>query len=236
MQCNLISDNMMGALYGEADAAALAQLNEHLAVCAACRAEWDELKGVRQDLAEWRLPDLGDRPWRAPQSRRWIPMLAAAATLILSIGGGIGLAKPVVQYDDAGLRISFGGSTDAWPAREASEAQFAAQQARHEQQIQMLTAALAAPGSAAPAPAPAGGGPALDDVRRLIRESEGRLEQRVAVRLADWQERNETQRRYDLARVAASLSYLEGQNGQHMARTTELVGYMLDASQKGQIR
>jgi uncharacterized protein (DUF2336 family) len=56
------------------------------------------------------------------------------------------------------------------------------------------------------------------------------------MQLADWHERSETQRRYDLARVAASLSYMEGQNGQHMARTTELVGYMLDASHNGQLR
>lgn len=229
MQCNLISDNMMGVLYGEADEAALAQVQEHLAVCAQCRAEWDDLKGVRNDLAAWRLPNLGERVWRAPQSRRWIPMLAAAATFILSIGAALGLSKPVIQHGSGGTRITFGVSTDF-----DLEARLAAREARHEEQIRTLTAALARPLDAAPTAV--GSSPALDDVKRLIRESEARLEQRVAVRLADWQERSETQRRYDLARVAASLSYLEGQNGQHMARTTELVGYVLDASQKGQIR
>jgi glycosyltransferase involved in cell wall biosynthesis len=45
-------------------------------------------------------------------------------------------------------------------------------------------------------------------------------------------ERAEAQRRYDLARVSAGLSYLDGKTGQQVARTTELMGYVLQASQK----
>jgi hypothetical protein len=35
-----------------------------------------------------------------------------------------------------------------------------------------------------------------------------------------------------MARVAASLSYLDGRHGQQLARTNELMGYVLAASQK----
>ena len=34
----------------------------------------------------------------------------------------------------------------------------------------------------------------------------------------------------DLARVAAGLSYLDGQYGQQVARTNELMSYVLDAT------
>jgi hypothetical protein len=33
-----------------------------------------------------------------------------------------------------------------------------------------------------------------------------------------------------MARVAASLSYLDGRHGQQLARTNELMGYVLEAS------
>jgi hypothetical protein len=40
----------------------------------------------------------------------------------------------------------------------------------------------------------------------------------------------EAQRRVDLARVAAGLSYLDGRHGQQLARTNELMGYVLEAA------
>jgi hypothetical protein len=49
--------------------------------------------------------------------------------------------------------------------------------------------------------------------------------------VAGWEERAEAQRRVDMARVAASLSYLDGRHGQQLARTNELMGYVLAASQ-----
>ena len=39
-------------------------------------------------------------------------------------------------------------------------------------------------------------------------------------------------RRADMAQVAASLSYLDGRHGQRLARTNELLGYFLQASDK----
>ena len=39
-------------------------------------------------------------------------------------------------------------------------------------------------------------------------------------------------RRVDMAQVAASLSYLDGRHGEQLARTNELMGYVLQASQK----
>lgn len=227
MQCKLFSDSMMDCLYGELDDAGQARFQEHLGLCAECRAEWEDLRGVRRDLGAWRLPELGARPFRFARPRRWLPV-AAAATVILSIGASLAVSKPTIRHDGGGTQISFGSSTDIYVER--LEHQLQAQEQRHQQELASLKAAVLA---RAAVPAAGDSSAGLEDVKRLIRDSELRLEQRFAVRLADWREQGEAQRRYDLARVAASLAYLQGENGQHMARTTELVGYMLDASQKG---
>ena len=69
-------------------------------------------------------------------------------------------------------------------------------------------------------------------MEEMVRQSEARQEAKVTARLAAMSENAETQRRYDLARVSAGLSYLEGKSGQDVVRTTELMGYVLQASQK----
>jgi hypothetical protein len=69
-------------------------------------------------------------------------------------------------------------------------------------------------------------------VEERLRASETRQFERLDLRLASWNEKAEAQRRLDLARVAAGLSYLDGRHGQQLARTNELMGYVLEASQK----
>ncbi len=70
----------------------------------------------------------------------------------------------------------------------------------------------------------------LAHVAEMIKESEARQGARLETTLARFDRKEEAQRRYDLARIAAGLSYLDGKNGQHVARTTELMGYVLDAA------
>ena len=73
--------------------------------------------------------------------------------------------------------------------------------------------------------------PVLQSVRELIRDSEARQADTLEARLAGFEERADARRRYDMARISAGLSYLDGKAGQQAARTTELVSYMLQASQ-----
>jgi hypothetical protein len=69
-------------------------------------------------------------------------------------------------------------------------------------------------------------------IEERLRAAEKAQGDRLDLRLADGEERTEAQRRVDMARVAASLSYLDGRHGQQLARTNELMGYLLEASQK----
>jgi hypothetical protein len=72
----------------------------------------------------------------------------------------------------------------------------------------------------------------LRKVQHLIEESEARQATVVSARLTRLEERTEARRQYDLAQVGAGLSYLDGKAGLQAARTTELMGHVLQASQK----
>ena len=74
--------------------------------------------------------------------------------------------------------------------------------------------------------------PTRADVLGFIRESEARQSKELLARFEEFKERSDSERRLDMARVSAGLSYLDGKNGQHVARTSELMNYMLQASYK----
>jgi len=216
MDCERVGDeglqaDKMDALYGEADSAGRARVEAHLAGCAACREEMASLAQVRRDLRAWTLP--AARPSFTPRGvvlPRW---LAAAALLLLGLGASLGVAG----Y--ASLRRELG----------AHEARAAEAERRHREEVRALRASLAA----RPAASPAASAVLADLDARIdarLRASEGRQLERLDTRFAGWEERADAQRRVDMARVAASLSYLDGRHGQQLARTNELMGYVLEAS------
>jgi hypothetical protein len=99
------------------------------------------------------------------------------------------------------------------------------QEKRHRAEMAELRAALITPASA--------DREALRAVaEEVVLRSEQRQEARMQEALARMGEHYDAQRRYDLAQVSAGLSYLEGKAGLHAARTTELVGQVLMASQE----
>ena len=207
-----LRDGMMDVLYGEADTAVRARVEEHLAGCPACREEMARLRALRRDLGAWRLPVA--RPSFTPRGvvlPRW---LAAAALLLLGFGATLGVTG-YVSLRHALVAQEARGSELERQHREAVRALAAARESRP---VALDTAALLA---------------SLDArVDERLRANESRQGERLEQRLVDWEERAEAQRRVDMARVAASLSYLDGRHGQQLARTNELMGYVLEASQK----
>ena len=202
----------MDVLYGEADAAARARVEAHLAGCAACREEMGELRAVRRDLGAWRLP-------RGAAGLH--PARGGAAAL-----AGRGRAPPrsasARRWASPGTPRSAGRSSRRRPAPAELER-------RHREEVRALEAALARrPAAPLDSAALLAGLDARIDER--LRASEARQVERLDSRLAGWEERADAQRRVDMARVAASLSYLDGRHGQQLARTNELMGYVLEAS------
>jgi hypothetical protein len=217
MECERIGDerlqaDKMDVLYGEADREVRERMEAHLAGCVACQEEMQALRHVRRDIGAWKLPSprVAFNP-RGIVVPRW---LAAAAALALVVGAGLGAwgyvsVTRVLATQEARARTLEGRQ------REATRALLAV---------------------AAPEQRPA----AIDADRLLarlesridekVRASEQRQSRAVDLRFADWADRVDAQRRVDLARVAAGLSYLDGRHGEQVARTNELMGYVLETA------
>jgi Putative zinc-finger len=214
MQCEKIGDealqgDKLEVLYGEADVAARERVQAHLERCPACRDELTALREVRRDLAAWRLPEARQR--RAPRGLvvpRW---LAAAALFVLGFGATLGASGYV------SLRRAVAEQQARADALEVLQ---------RESQRSLQAALGQADGSAAFL--------AQLDARidERLRSGQTRERESVERQLAAWQERADVRRRADMAQVAASLSYLDGRHGQQLARTNELLGYFLQASDK----
>jgi hypothetical protein len=207
-----LQGDKLDVLYGEADAAARARVSAHVETCGACREEMAGLGALRRDLGRWRLPRA--RTGFSPRGFVVPHWLAAAALFLLAFAGTLGASGYL------SLR-------HALAAQEARAAELEQQQRETRQALQAQLART--PVSAA-------------DAEKLLARVDQRLDARLSssdelqrARLerlfADWQERAEVRRRVDMAQVAASLSYLDGRHGEQLARTNELMGYVL-ASQK----
>jgi hypothetical protein len=223
MECEGFRDERMDVLYGEADAAAVRRVDEHHAVCAACREEMAALRRVRRDLSAWKLPDsLAPRRARLGRPAAW---LATAAAVVAALGAGWLLSGSDLRRDKGALTLRWGSGAGEL------ESVLARQETRHRAEMAALRAALSPPDAAAP-PRAGSDEALLRRMEEMLRQSEARQDARVTARLAALSDKAETQRRYDLARVSAGLSYLDGKTGQDVVRTTELMGQVLQASQK----
>jgi hypothetical protein len=217
MDCDAFRDDMLDVLYGEGGEAVVRRVEAHQAECPDCRREMAALRRLRGDLAQWRLPEpLEAAP--VPASTRRLPLgLAAAAGLVLALGAGLAVSGTEVRYERAGFSVRLGRASDTGA--------LAAVERRHQEELALLRAELA-------------GVKAHDSrevlaaVAAMIRDSEARQEAARQATVRDLRARADSQRQYDLARVSAGLAYLDGKAGLQAARTTELVGHLLQASQQ----
>ncbi|MCG6925876.1 MAG: zf-HC2 domain-containing protein [Acidobacteria bacterium] len=218
MECNRTLDEdlageKMDLLYGEADRETRARVEAHLAECAACRDEMAALGRLRGRLREWTIDER--RPSLSGiRTRRWPLWLGAAAALVL----GIGIGSAIALLGDASLRRDL----------VAQEARALERDRHYREEVARLEAALDERSSDPDTDA------LLERVdarlEETIRRSERAQGERLETTFADWEARMAVQRRVDLARVAAGLSYLDGRQGQQLARTNELMGYVLEAA------
>ncbi len=218
MDCDAFRDEMMDLLYGEAAPAAARRLEEHQAACDACRDELASFRRLRRDLGAWHTPADLSRPSRVRPSVR--PYLAAAAALVLLVVSGFALRGSELRHEQGRFVFRLGRT----PEPAALSAALAAQEERHRREMDELRARVAAVSRSDQ--------DTLRKVQQMIAESEARQASLVTTGLTRLEERTEARRQYDLAQVGAGLSYLDGKAGLQTARTTELIGHILQASQK----
>src|SRR5262245_58061576 len=105
MECSEVRDDLLDVLYGEATPSAARRVEAHQAECPACREEMAALASTRRTLSAWKLPEparrteLGSFAWRS---------LAAAASLVLALGAGLGISGSSLRYADGRLSFRLG--------------------------------------------------------------------------------------------------------------------------------
>jgi hypothetical protein len=171
------------------------------------------LRRLREKLQAWTLEERG--PSLAAPRPRGLPVwLVAAAALVL----GVGIGSALALVGDAALRRDLA----------AQESRALEREQRHREEVARLRTALDRRATDLDTEA------LLERVDQRLEETIRRSERAQGERLdtifTDWETRMEAQRRLDLARVAAGLSYLDGRHGQQLARTNELMGYVLEAA------
>ena len=220
MDCDAFRDEMLDVLYGEAARRPRGASRRTRRACADCREELADLRRLRGDLSQWRLPErLGTSPARSARPRRLPLGLAAAAALILRRHRGLLSPAPSCATTRPASPCVSGRGAESRAARRPRDA-------RHREELAALRAELAAAASVATT------GSSCARVAEMIHESEARQDESRLASLRVLRQRAETQRQYDLARMSAGLSYLDGKAGLQAARTTELVGHVLQASQQ----
>src|SRR5262249_51263565 len=132
MECQILRDEMMDVLYGEADEATRRRVDEHHALCAECRDEMAALRSVRRELSKWSGPE--KRTTRLPRPGFRLPHLAAAAALLVAAGAALGLSGSELSYREGRFAFRLGRADKDW------QAVLAAQEASHEQRIRALQA------------------------------------------------------------------------------------------------
>lgn len=206
---------------------------------------------------------VSDRAPVAPAASRWwwpMPVWAQAMAAVLVVAAGVSVANVEVRYGTGGVVVTTGwmrpaaqapGGEASSPApvvrpgsgagQEAWRTELAALETRLRDEMRAHAPAEGAPSvvaaSAAPPPAPA----LTEDqvvarVRQLLDQSEERQRRDFAIRLAQAVREMDSQRRADLVRVQEGFGQLEGRTGLEVARTNEMLRYLMRASQTQVIR
>jgi hypothetical protein len=217
MDCDAIRNDMLDVLYGEGGEPAARRVEAHQLACPDCRKEMAELRRLRGDLAQWRLPETLRRAAETAPRKRLPVAWATAAAVLVSLGAATWMGGAELVRDQGRVSLTFGRRADARVIADMER--------RHRAEIAALRAELAAL-------RPPDEQQLLRTVARMIGDSERRQEEARLDTVRTLRQRAETQRQYDLARMSAGLAYLDGKAGLQAARTTELVGHLLQASQK----
>jgi hypothetical protein len=242
-------ERLIAYLYDDQSAEERDRVEAHLAECRVCAQEIAELRGVREQLTEWRAPDadLGFRivkePPAAPaRQRSWVPAwaaLPAAAIVVLAVSAAV--ANVEVRYDATGVTLRTGWSQRtqvrsgpgasqstgaSMTAASAEDQRWRAELAELERR---LRAEFASAGHTATSVAPATpkGGDLLKQVRALVAESEERQQRELALRFAQLVHEVDSQRRADLVQIEQNLGQIEGLTAQQ----SEMMQYLVRVSQ-----
>jgi hypothetical protein len=220
---------LVSYIYDELHGAERKAFQHHLASCLSCREEVQALRATRGHLGSWTPPEqaLGftlpapERGRTAARLRAVAWPLAAAAALLLAVGSV--LANVDISVSNGGMTIRAGAARDASAAAAPSVTE-------ETRELEALLAAQAAADTAPVAVSPAAHtaeGSRLDEaallrrVQKLIEESEGRQQQRFAVRLMQIVRELQAEHTMDLVRIEQSFNQHQAVSSDEIFRQRE---------------
>jgi hypothetical protein len=237
---------LVAYMYGEVDAAVRAQVDKHLATCAACAAEVTALGDVRAELGSWIPPDVelgftivrkSEQPANVLRPAQWwrtVPAWAQAAAAVLVVAAGLGIANVQVRSGPDGLSVSTGWMNAPAPAPVAVPAnndEWKTALVSLEQQLrnEIRSTRDQQPAAVRVAAAPADDA-TLRRVQQLIAASEERQARELALRFTQFNADMNMQRRADLIRIQQSF----GQFGDQMFQQRQMLNNVIRVSASGQ--
>ena len=239
---------IVGYLYEELSADERQAVESHLAACAACRLEVEELQSTRQHLTLWSppVPDLGFRLIRGgaapapalPRRSRLVPAFAFAAAAVIVLAVAAAIANVEVRYGSDGMMVRTGWARGeqgpqqtpvpaAVPA--ASSGDFAALD-RRLREIETALESQPAPSTQTVAFSRMSDAEMLRRVRQIVSEAEARQDTAVAQRLVGVIRDFNMQRRADLASIQQGLGQYQGQTNAEIAQSREMLNQFIRAS------
>jgi hypothetical protein len=244
---------IVGYLYDELTAADRRAFEDHVAVCAECRIDVEELRTTRTHLALWAPPEpeLGFRVIRGgaapapvlPRRNRFVPAFAFAAAAVIVLAAAAAIANLEVSYGNVSIRTGWarGGdqpqlapgalddATDGAAPRAAASSEFAAL----ERRLQEIESALRAAPAAGVQTASASGlsdADLLRRVRQMISEAEDRQETAFARRLLQVVTDLDNARRADLALIQQGLGQYQGLTNAEIAQNRDMLNQFIRAA------
>jgi hypothetical protein len=244
-------ETLVAYLYGEIDPVQRSAFEGHIATCDRCRHELVEMQGLRDQLQDWRVPDtrpivrdLHSQTVDAASSRRnsaWkllreVPAWAQVAAAFLILGVSAGIANLSVRYDHNGLTVRTGwsrppieGPIDAGNGSEHSAADANASTVPWRADLTALETRLktefhASPERALPATRTAissSDSELLQQVRTLIRESERKQQNELALRIAEVVREFDSRRGTDLVNINQTLRAMQSNTGIEVLKQRE---------------
>jgi len=247
-------EHLVAFLYDDIDSAGRTSFGAHLAECRYCQDDLSALRGVRSTLSTWAPPEpaFANRGSRLPgpeprgagreeRAVRWwhdVPAWAQVAAALFVLGVSATVANLDVRYDRSGLTIRTGWSQpqQARMAPSSDPAPWRTELTALETQLRAKIDAKQASASAVQTAAEESPRISETELRRrvqvLLDEREKRVQNEIALAVANVMKDYQAQRQADLTSIQRSIGYVQTNALSEQLKQREAVNYLLRVSQK----
>lgn len=238
---------IVGYVYDELSVDERVALESHVASCAECRIEVEELRGTRTHLALWAPPepDLRFRiirggaaaPAAIPRHSRFLPAFAFAAAAVIVLAVAAAIANVELRYGSDGMTVRTGWASSQAPNDVPRQAQMDSRAAAPapefialERRLGEIESTLSRGSTGGIQTASAlrlSDAEILRRVRQMVSEAEARQETAVAQRLLGIVRDLDHKQRTDIALIQQGLGQYQGLTNTEIAQNRDMLNQLI---------